>query len=169
MKLIASLRHKAFNRQRELELTFAVTDNWDINKAYDIDLQQYQIEIKQPTSVRSLQQNRKLWGIISELERKLGVDKWAIYCDLLEMANAKSEFRAIVDDENQDEIIEMIRNSKGVRGVRKLNRMNGIVNLQIYPGSSGYSIKEMVALIDYAIDYAWENGVDTEDFNERYQ
>src|SRR5690625_4565114 len=70
-----------------------------MNRPIDLDpSKRYEVDIKEYKSKRSLEQNRYLWLLITEIAKKEngGIANQdnitATYCNLLEKANAKFEF-----------------------------------------------------------------------------
>lgn len=110
---------------------------------------EYVMEIKEIKQKRSLQQNKLLWKNIQLASKKLGQDLMDTYCNLLEEADAKSDFVI-----TPFEMAEALR--KSFRGV-KFIRMQEVNNkpcfvYKVYLGSSKMNVQEMNELIDRSFD-----------------
>ena len=134
-----------------------------MNRPIDLDPnKRYEVDIKEYKSKRSLEQNRYLWKLITEIAK---VENGGItnqdnitetYTNLLEKANAKFEFILCPPDA----IKEFKKRFRAIR-------INGTViiktveytQLQVFYGSSTMNTKEMSQLIDCVLDYAYEVGV----------
>lgn len=128
----------------------------------------YSIEIKQIKSKRSLQQNRMLWGLIGLIDEKENGRRTAegsegIYITLLEMADAKVDFIAALPEAES-----LLRQSfRAVKFIQQFKQGNRVMNLyKVVSGSSKMNTKEMANLIDTALDYAAQAGIDTEYWKE---
>lgn len=138
-----------------------------MNRPIDLDQsKRYEVDIKEYKSKRSLEQNRYLWKLITEIAK---VENGGItnqdnitetYTNLLEKANAKFEFILC----SPDAIKEFKKRFRAIR-------INGTViiktveytQLQVFYGSSTMNTKEMSQLIDTTLDYAYEAGVNDVD------
>ena len=142
-----------------------------MNRPIDLDQsKRYEVDIKEYKSKRSLEQNRYLWKLITEIAK---VENGGItnqdnitetYTNLLEKANAKFEFILCPPDA----IKEFKKRFRAIR-------INGTViiktveytQLQVFYGSSTMNTKEMSHLIDCVLDYAYEVGI--EDIDNYWQ
>lgn len=142
-----------------------------MNRPIDLDpSKRYEVDIKEYKSKRSLEQNRYLWKLITEIAK---VENGGItnqdnitetYTNLLEKANAKFEFILC----SPDAIKEFKKRFRAIR-------INGTViiktveytQLQVFYGSSTMNTKEMSNLIDCVLDYAYEVGI--EDIDNYWQ
>lgn len=126
-----------------------------------------EIVIRKPTKKRSLNQNNLLWELIGQIdiaENGNRANDVEIYCNLLRSVGARVEVIAIEEDA-ADEFIRMSRDLfREVVIVRKWQNSKGVpwVQLNCYYGSSKMSTQEMNLVIDKAIEYANELGIDTE-------
>ena len=158
MKIIANYTRKLIDDNGNVEITFTV-DNWAFKRSVnELMKQPYAIEIKAPKSKRSLDQNRLLWEIIGQISKELNIDDLDIYSYLIEKNNAIYVEVAVKKDK-----IESLRGMfRAVRVIRP-TKENGedFVIARLYSGSSQFNTKEMSELINYALDYASESGLDT--------
>lgn len=135
-----------------------------MNRPIDLDQEKrYEVDIKEYKSKRSLEQNRYLWLLITEITKAQngGIANQdnitETYTNLLEMANAKFDF--ILCPPNA--IKEFKKRFRAIR-------INGTVliktveytQLQVFYGSSTMNTKEMSQLIDCVLDYAYEVGIE---------
>ena len=123
----------------------------------------YQIEIKEPKSKRSIEQNKMLWELIHKIAKITEHDDIEIYCTALERADAKSDYVITASD-----MEEALR--KSFRGV-KFIRMQEVNNKEcyvykVYIGSSKMDTKEMTDLLNTVIEMCYEVGIQVDEFNE---
>lgn len=119
----------------------------------------YVVEIKEPKSKRSLEQNRMLWQLIHSIAKKHHQDDMEVYCALLERADAKSDY-IITAYDMEDDLRKCFR---GVRFVRKQEVNGKECNIyKVYIGSSKMNTKEMTELLDIALQLCDELGIPTE-------
>ena len=116
----------------------------------------YIVEVKEPRSKRSLEQNRLLWELIHLIAKETHQDDMDVYCSCLEKADALSEYLAAPHD-----IAEELRKVfRGVRFIRKAE-VNGkeMYVFKCYIGSSKMTVKEMTELIDVCIGICGDLGI----------
>ena len=123
----------------------------------------YQIEIKEPKSKRSIEQNKMLWELIHKIAKVTEHDDMEIYCTALERADAKSDYVITASD-----MEEALR--KSFRGV-KFIRMQEVNNKEcyvykVYIGSSKMDTKEMTDLLNIVIEMCYEVGIQVDEFSE---
>ena len=118
----------------------------------------YVVEVKEPTSKRSIQQNKMLWQLIHTIARETHQDDMDVYCACLERADALSDY-IITAYDMEDDLRKCFR---GVRFCRK-QEVNGKERniYKVYIGSSKMNTKEMTELIDITMQIASEFGIDT--------
>ena len=133
----------------------------ELSHPVDIDYtKKYDLVLTAHKSNRSLEQNRYMWLLIGEIDRKLNgglsKDPIQVYIHLLQKANAKYDFIYILP-----EAVKTMK--KRFRAMQKIAdvEVNGVMmeNWQVFYGSSTMNTKEMSRLIDCALDYAYEVGV----------
>ena len=78
------------------------------------------VEVKEPKSKRSLEQNKMLWQLIHSIAKKQCQDDMEVYCALLERADALSDY-IITAYDMEDDLRKCFR---GVRFIRK-QEVNG--------------------------------------------
>lgn len=78
------------------------------------------VEVKEPKSKRSLEQNKMLWQLIHSIAKKQNQDDMEVYCALLERADALSDY-IITAYDMEDDLRKCFR---GVRFIRK-QEVNG--------------------------------------------
>lgn len=145
-----------------IELTFKVNRKPIIEKD-----KEYEITVREYKDNRSKRQNDKLWAIINDICMKQdgnlrNADD--LYLQLLEMAGAKHLIVSIPYEARKDLL-------KVVRSIKTLDVFteDGVTyaTVCLFYGSSSMNTKEMGNLIETAINYAYELGVDTEKYEER--
>ena len=111
------------------------------------------VEVKEPKSKRSIQQNKMLWQLIHSIAKKQGQDDMEVYCALLEKADALSDY-IITAYDMEDELRKCFR---GVRFIRKQEVNGKECNIyKVYIGSSKMDTKEMTELLDITMDLCYE-------------
>lgn len=124
-----------------------------------LDMDKFYIcEIKEPTSKRSLEQNKLLWSLIHRIAKETYQDDMDVYCAVLERADALSDYVITAGD-----IEKTLRKSfRGVKFIR-MQEVNGrdCYVYKVYLGSSKMNTKEMNELIEITMQVASELGIDT--------
>ena len=117
------------------------------------------VEVKEPKSKRSLEQNRMLWQLIHSIAKQQHQDDMEVYCALLERADAKSDY-IITAYDMEDDLRKCFR---GVRFIRKQEVNGKDCNIyKVYIGSSKMDTKEMTELLDITLQLCAELGIQTE-------
>lgn len=122
----------------------------DMDKTYICD-------IKEPTSKRSLEQNKLLWSLIHRIAKETYQDDITVYCAVLERADALSDY-VITATDMQD---TLRKNFRGVKFIR-MQEVNGkdCYVFKVFLGSSKMNTKEMTELIEITMQVASELGID---------
>ena len=116
------------------------------------------VEIKEPKSKRSLEQNKMLWQLIHAIAKETHQDDMEVYCTLLERADALSDY-IITAYDMEDELRKCFR---GVRFVRKQEVNGKECNIyKVYIGSSKMNTKEMTELLDTTLQLCGELNIPT--------
>ena len=118
----------------------------------------YICEIKEPTSKRSLHQNRLLWSLIHRIAKETYQDDMTVYCAVLERADALSDY-VITAMDMQDTLRKSFRGVKFVR-MQEVNGKDCYI-YKVYLGSSKMNTAEMTELIEITMQVASELGIDT--------
>ena len=122
----------------------------------------YTVEIEEPKSKRSLEQNRMMWQLIHSIAKKHNQDDMEVYCALLERADAKSDYIITAYDMEED----LRKCFRGVRFVRKQEVNGKECNIyKVYIGSSKMNTKEMTELLDITLQMCDELGIPTMGFD----
>lgn len=147
------------NSKGDVIVSFAIENYSQQQLVNQLKEQKYSLEIKQYYDKRSLEQNRMLWHNLQIISEELGQDIMKTYCDLLERADAKSDFVITAF-----EMSEQLR--KSFRGVRfiKMQEVNGkdCYIYKVYLGSSKMDKKEMSQLLEISFDLLAELGIERE-------
>lgn len=116
------------------------------------------VEIKEPKSKRSLEQNKMLWQLIHAIAKQQNQDDMEVYCTLLERADALSDY--IITAKLTVE--ELRKNFRGVMFMRTTEVKGKEFNVyKVYLGSSKMNTKEMTELLDIALQLCGELGIPT--------
>ena len=114
------------------------------------------VEVKEPKSKRSVQQNKMLWKLVHCIAKEQGQDDMEVYCACLERADALSDY-IITAYDMEDELRKCFR---GVRFMRKQEVNGKECNVyKVYLGSSKMDTKEMTELIDICLQICGELGI----------
>lgn len=128
--------------------------NYDMEKLYIVD-------IKEPRSKRSIQQNKLLWQLIHHIAKETKQDDMDVYCACLERADALSDY-VITATEMETAL------RKSFRGVKfcRMQEVNGkdCYIYKVYIGSSKMTISEMNELIDVCFAICAELNIPTLEF-----
>ena len=118
----------------------------------------YTVEIREPKSKRSIEQNNMLWKLIHAIAKQEHQDDNEVYCACLERADALSDY-IITAYEMEDYLRKCFR---GVRFVRKQEVNGKECNIyKVYIGSSKMNTKEMTELLDITLQLCGELGIPT--------
>jgi hypothetical protein len=120
--------------------------------------------LKEFKSSRSIEQNDMLWGIITQISDKINgshreEDLMNIYGNLLQRANIKREYIRTLE-QAVNILKDSFRAVIEVPNSRKIENGKETVGYWVYYGSSKFDTKEMTELIDIALDFATEVGID---------
>ena len=116
------------------------------------------VEVKEPKSVRTLEQNKMLWSLIHSIAKHQQQDDMDVYCACLERADALSDY-IITAFDMEDELRKCFR---GVRFVKKQEVNGKDCNIyKVYLGSSKMDTKEMTELIEVCLQICAELGIPT--------
>lgn len=127
---------------------------------FELDDGEYMVTIEPKKKKRSLDQNAYFWKLLGEISKKENGDLRdveTIYTNLLEMAGSKYT-SMIIKHEALDDLRKQIRHVK----VIKQQTVKNVLYDTIYAfyGSSAFNTSEMSQLIDVALRYAEEVGVE---------
>ena len=169
MKIIGYFKDLLTNSEGNSIVSFLI-NNYQYNhllKTLDPN-KTYSIEIRERKPKRSLDQNRLMWKLISEIDLKMNGRKsdsgaWDIYLTALERANIKSEYIACLPKAEQA-IKEQFR---AVKLSHTMEFKGVIYNVyKCYIGSSKMDTKEFSDLIETVLDMAQEVDIPTAYWNE---
>lgn len=123
----------------------------------DID-KQFVVEIKEPKSKRSLEQNKLLWQLIHKIAKETYQDDMDVYCSALERADAKSDY-VITAIDMEDALRKSFRGVKFVR-MQEVNGKDCFV-YKVYLGSSKMNVAEMNELLEIVFQICAELKIPT--------
>ena len=118
----------------------------------------YICEIKEPTSKRSLHQNRLFWRLVHLIAKQTFQSDDDVYCAVLERADALSDY-VITAMDMEEALRKSFRGVKFIR-MQEVNGKNCFV-YKVYLGSSKMNTAEMTELIDITMQVCSEFGIDT--------
>ena len=121
------------------------------------------VDVKEPKSKRSLEQNKLLWGLVHAIAKEQGQDDMEVYCACLERADALSDY-IITAFDVEDELRKCFR---GVRFIRKQEVNGKECNIyKVYIGSSKMNTQEMTELVESTVQICAELGRPTMNYME---
>lgn len=126
-----------------------------------IKVNEYIEELLNPkkTKKRSINANSYCWVLLQELADVLNTDKETLYKKYI---REKGIFRTITIDNNAVNTFIYIWTKQGLGWVCDiLNKGNTTTDLMAYYGSSSYNTKQMAKFIDYIVEDAKEQGIET--------
>lgn len=129
-----------------------------IPKLFELDQsKEYLMELKEPRTKRTLEQNKLLWVLIHKIAKETYNDEYDVYCSVLERADALSDY-VITATDMQD---TLRKNFRGVKFIR-MQEVNGkdCWVFKVFLGSSKMNTKEMTELIEITMQVASELNID---------
>ena len=130
-----------------------------IPKLFELDQsKEYLMEVKEPKSKRSLEQNKLLWSLIHRIAKETYQSDDDVYCAVLERADALSDY-VITAMDMQDTLRKSFRGVKFIR-MQEVNGKECFV-YKVYIGSSKMNTAEMNELIEITMQVCGELGIDT--------
>lgn len=132
-----------------------------VTELFKLDMdKQYVVDIKEPKSKRSLEQNKLLWELVHKIAKETYQDDMSIYCTALERADAKSDY-VITPADMED---GLRRSFRGVKFIRKQEVNDKECNVyKVYLGSSKMNTAEMNELLEIVFQMCAELGIPTEE------
>ena len=167
MKIIGRLHDVLQTLTGKTIVSFAVENFTHAHMLQSLEHEKdYNIEIKEVKSKRTLQQNKYMWALLHEIDIAMNgrpTDEYEIYVMCLERANAKFDYIGALPEAEQ----ALKENFRAVKRIKKisLNDKEGYM-YKVFIGSSKMNTKEMGNLIDTVLDVAQEVGLDTSYWNE---
>ena len=130
-----------------------------VQELLKLDLEKiYLVEIKEPKSKRSLEQNKLLWSLIHKIAKETLQDDMEVYCTALERADALSDYVITASDME----VALRKSFRGVKFIRmqEVNNKECYV-YKVYLGSSKMNTKEMTELLEIVFQMCSELGIPT--------
>lgn len=163
------------NEDGVIEVTLAITNMGMKSLLDELNKEKYyNITLKERKNDRTLKQNSFFWKILTLIAEASDSDqdKWSWYLAVLEEANAKFSWQSIIA-KSKEELDDIIKSLKQVfRAVDFKGQREGFENeyvVKCYYGSSHMNTKQMNELIDIAIQWAYEKGIDVEAYRHQYE
>lgn len=130
-----------------------------IPKLFELDqTKEYLMEVKEPRSKRSLEQNKLLWLLIHKVAKETYNTDNDVYCAVLERADALSDY-VITAVDMADDLRKSFRGVKFIR-MQEVNGKDCFV-YKVYIGSSKMNTAEMNELIEITMQVCSELNIDT--------
>lgn len=136
---------------------------------YQLDLdmnKNYEIEIREKKTKRSLNQNRLMWKLLNEIGKRLGQEDMEVYCQALQDCQVKYVEFVGIDGMKE----ELLKNFRAVCIHRSFTKDNiKYFVYRCFTGSSKLNVKEMNQLLEKIIDWAELVGINTDYYAEMYK
>ena len=115
-------------------------------------------EITRIKDKKTLQQNRYMWELISQIAQKQNQDEMEVYCQALQEANAKYTWLEGLP-EIKEKLLQVYRAVQITRYEERFGKQFAI--FKCYEGTSKYDKKEMMELLEIIIGWAEELDIPT--------
>ena len=145
------------------KLTIQLTNQEDILSEEFNKLQQEEvidIELVKPRKKRSLNANAYCWTLIGKIAEVVGNTKEEVYREYIKH---KGIYRVITIDKEAAPTFKKIWEEKGLGWICEISetKIAGLVDVVAYYGTSSYNTKQMANFIDYIVQEAKEQGIET--------
>ena len=115
-------------------------------------------EITRIKDKKTLQQNRYLWELISQIAQKQNQDEMEVYCQALQEANTKYTWLEGLP-ETKEKLLEVYRAVQITRYEERFGKKFAI--FKCYEGTSKYDKIEMMDLLEIIVGWAEELDIPT--------
>ena len=115
-------------------------------------------EITRIKDKKTLQQNRYMWELISQIAQKQNQDEMEVYCQALQEANAKYTWLEGLP-EIKEKLLQVYRAVQITRYEERFGKKFAI--FKCYEGTSKYDKKEMMDLLEIIVGWAEELDIPT--------
>jgi hypothetical protein len=115
-------------------------------------------EITRIKDKKTLQQNRYMWELISQIAQKQNQDEMEVYCQALQEANAKYTWLEGLP-EIKEKLLQVYRAVQITRYEERFGKQFAI--FKCYEGTSKYDKKEMMELLEIIVGWAEELDIPT--------
>ena len=115
-------------------------------------------EITRIKDKKTLQQNRYMWELISQIAQKQNQDEMEVYCQALQEANAKYTWLEGLP-EIKEKLLQVYRAVQITRYEERFGKQFAI--FKCYEGTSKYDKKEMMELLEIIVSWAEELDIPT--------
>lgn len=122
------------------------------------------VEIKNPKNKRTLQQNRYIWEIISQIDEKINgycSDIMSVYIGIIKKAKIKVDYIQAIE-QVKPSLESVYRFVEEVE--RRTSEKGESVVYRCYPGTSQFGKDDMSNFIESLIQTAYANGVDVHNY-----
>lgn len=163
MKIVGKIKELMMDIEGRGMATFTLENLHHMQMIKELDREKtYSIDIKEAKSKRSLQQNKYLWALLSDIDKRVNGersnDEWSIYINALERTGAKYEYIVCIK-EAEELLKENFRAIKFIKNV-DVNGKEGCM-FKCFYGSSKMNTKEFSLLIETVLDMAQAVGIET--------
>lgn len=165
IKIIGKLKEVKTTAEGK-ELIFVVENKRHTRMIDSLKDESYSISIGDLEKDRTLRQNRYMWALLTEIDRRIngdrGLDPERIYCQMLREVGAKTDYLVLLT-QAEPMLRRMFRAVEYVAPyVNPKDKKNKYGVYRVYWGSSEFNTKEMTLLIDHILDYAERIGIETD-------
>lgn len=163
MKVTARIKDLLQTMEGTGILTLAIDNMRHVEMLKELEQEKvFSIDIKEAKSHRTIQQNKYLWALLSDIDKRVNGsrsnDEWEIYVNALERAGSKYEYMVCVAE--AEALLK--ENFRAIRFIKHVDVNGKEGNMyKCYYGSSKMDKKEFALLIDTVLDMAQEVGIET--------
>ena len=169
MRILAEYQGLISSKSGHPCMVFIINNPHTIQFANELPKGFCELEVNKVKKTRSLSQNAMLWKLIGDISFKLNgcrtaVNDTKIYTEILKNAGAKTEVFSLKKDALDEFIVrtgDMFR-AYSINHEWKAKSGEWWVLIHAYYGSSAMTTEEMSRVIEEALKYASEAGIDTE-------
>lgn len=143
-------------------------DKWTCQCLDELSEQEYIVDISTKKQKRSIEQNRYMWALLTEIDEKVNGSRnpWNWYINAIKRTGVKTKI-IYMQEESYEELKEMCMNRDGnIRAVESLGMVDDLYAYRLFYGSSKFNTKEMSMLIDIVLDMASLAGLETDEWKE---
>ena len=164
MKIVAKYLGHLYDNKHNAELRLRI-DNYRHTQYLDeLDREkEYQVEIKEVKSKRSLEQNKFLWALLHALEIKTRETAMSWYIKALMDTGAKFDY-IWATVKTEDSLKQQFRAIQRIKPHR-IKESDGWL-YKVFIGSSKFNVEEMNKLLDTVMRYCHNWEIDIEEYRD---
>lgn len=158
--------------QSSAYITFSIP-KWSARAISQLDnTKLYNFKIERAKSVKTLQQNRAAWMLMTEIARELDMfpNAESVYMTVIRLAHIKTTWLMVMNDSRV--LSDLVGDNKPFRciktyGTQLSERGVEMIEVEGFYGLSKFNRKEHADFIDKLLYFAEMNGIDTEEYFDK--